>query len=240
MKKPLIWTAFFVAVGIALTPLLKADEANVSMSGKEVLEAMKKGNERFISGERKYPHLDAKRVKELVSGQNPIVTILSCSDSRVPPEHVFDVGLGDMFTIRVAGNVSDTDEIGTIEYGVHHLGTPLLIVMGHSSCGAVTAVATKADVGGSIPALVDNIAPAVEKVKHQHPDKAAKDLVPAAIKENVNQSIEDLLTNSADTRHLVESGKLLIVGAVYHLDDGKVEWLGKHPKEKELLKKASH
>lgn len=229
-----------LAITLSLSPVINAKDVKVNMTGEQVLEVMKEGNGRFVSGKRTYPHLDAKRIKELVSGQNPIVTVISCSDSRVPPEHLFDVGLGDMFTIRVAGNVCDTDEIGSIEYGVHHLGTPLLIVLGHSSCGAVTAVAAKAEVHGSIPALVDNIIPAVEKTQKDHPDLHGKELVSAAVKENVRQSIADLLTRSADTRHLVESGKLLIVGAVYHLDDGKVEWLGKHPQEKELIEKASH
>jgi carbonic anhydrase len=242
MKAKLSAVLFGCAVAFAVsgTPVLNADEAKVTMTGEQVLETLKQGNERFVSGKRTYQHLDAKRVKELAGGQNPTVTIISCSDSRVPPEHVFDAGLGDIFTIRVAGNVCDTDEIGSIEYGVHHLNTPLLVVLGHSGCGAVTAVATKADVGGSIPALVDNIIPAVEKTQTEHPDLHGKELVPAAVKENVRQGIADLIAHSADTRHLVESSKLLIVGAVYNLEDGKVEWLGKHPHEKELLEKASH
>jgi carbonic anhydrase len=164
-----------------------------------------------------------------------VATVLSCSDSRVPVELLFDQGIGDVFTVRVAGNVADTDELGTIEYGVDHLETPVLVVMGHTKCGAVTAVATGAEVHGHIPALVDNIGPAVAQAKAKNPTLDAKGIVAPAITENVFQAVSDVITKSAAVRSRLKDGKVKIVGALYHLEDGSVEWLGEHPKQKELI-----
>jgi methyl-accepting chemotaxis protein len=169
------------------------------------------------------------------NGQKPIVTILGCSDSRVPLERIFDQGVGDVFAVRVAGNVSDTDEIGSAEYGTGHLNTPLMVVLGHTKCGAVTAVATGAQVHGSIPGLVDNIIPSVEAAKAKHPGVTGKDIVPFAIEENVWQSIGDVLSGSEEIRTLVKEGKLAVVGAVYDIDTGKVNWLGQHPEQTAFL-----
>ena len=118
-----------------------------------------------------------------------------------------------------------------------HLGTPLMVVLGHTGCGAVTAVATDAELHGSIPALVDNIRPAVEKAQAAHPHLHGKKLVPAAVEANVWQSIEDLLRNSPATRERVAAGKLKVVGAIYDLHDGRVKWLGEHPAREKI---ASH
>ncbi|MEI6128068.1 MAG: carbonic anhydrase, partial [Pseudomonadota bacterium] len=147
----------------------------------------------------------------------------------------FDQGIGDVFVIRVAGNVADTDEIGTIEYGVGHLKTPLLIVLGHSKCGAVTAVATGAEVHGSIPKLVDNIIPAVKKAKEKAPDAKGDMLVKEAITMNVWQAIEDTFKGSEEVRHLVNSGNLKVVGALYDIETGKVTWMGSHPRQVDLV-----
>lgn len=221
-----------------MLPALSAISAGKGpgIDSNEALKMLKDGNERFVSGEREYPHLDKDRIDETSTGQAPFVTIVSCSDSRVPPEHVFDSGIGDLFVIRLAGNVCDVDSIGTIEYGVVHLQTPLLVILGHTSCGAVTAVVQEADVHGSIPKLVDNIVPAVEKVKHDHSDLEGDDLISASIKQNVWQSIEDTLLHSPETAELVKEGKLKVVGAIYALDSGEVEWLGEHPEQEKLLK----
>ncbi|MCA9730151.1 MAG: carbonic anhydrase, partial [Candidatus Eisenbacteria bacterium] len=139
------------------------------MTPDQALEALKAGNDRFVTGTSLFPHLDRKRRYETAKGQTPFVTVIGCSDSRVPIEALFDQGIGDVFVIRVAGNVCDTDEIGSIEYGVDHLGTPLMVVLGHESCGAVTAVVKDAEIHGSIPKLVDNIGPAVATARKFHP-----------------------------------------------------------------------
>ncbi len=204
----------------------------------EGLPRLTAGNARFVTGKSSHPDQTAKRIAETAEGQHPFVTVLSCSDSRVPPEVLFDEGIGDVFSVRVAGNVSDTDEMGSVEYGVDHLGTPLLVVMGHTKCGAVTAVATHAQVHGHIPELVDNILPAVEATRKKFPNAGNDDLVKEAIRANVFQSMATLLRDSEAVRARVESGKTEMVGAVYDIATGKVEWLGPHPDAAALMEEG--
>ena len=222
--------------------LLSAVMAAVAVGspGTDAIEALKQGNARFAGGSPQHVHAGLERVAETAAnGQKPIATILGCSDSRVPIERIFDQGVGDVFVVRVAGNVADGDEIGSAEYGTGHLGTPLLVVLGHSKCGAVTAVATGALVHGSIPGLVENIIPAVEAAKAKHPGVTGEALVPFAAEENVFQSISDLLSKSEEIRELVKSGKLEVVGAMYDLTTGKVNWLGQHKEQAALLSAPS-
>jgi methyl-accepting chemotaxis protein len=222
---------FVVAVGIS-----SAAESTVECTPAEAVERLQAGNARYAADEPLHPNTNADRRKETAeNGQHPFATVITCSDSRVPVERAFDQGVGDVFVIRVAGNVCDVDEVGSIEYGVDHLGTPVLVVLGHSGCGAVTAVATGAEVHGSIPPLVDNIQPAVETARKAHPDLHGKAIVPEAIKANVWQSINDLMKVSPATRKRVAEGKLRVVGAVYQLNTGKVDWLGEHPDQERLL-----
>lgn len=205
------------------------------VSAVEALIRLQRGNERFVSGNLEHPDLSPARIRENAKkGQFPFATVLGCSDSRVPVEIVFDQGVGSLFVIRVAGNVSDVDETGSMEYGFGHLKTPLVVVLGHTSCGAVTAVAQEAKVGGSIPALVDNIVPAVRKVKATESGPVAK-WINKAVQANVWQSIEELLKRSGEARHKVMGGSLSIVGAMYHLDSGKVEFFGEHPEQARIL-----
>jgi carbonic anhydrase len=144
--------------------------------------------------------------------------------------------VGDLFVVRVAGNVCNVDETGSLEYGIGHLGTSLLVVLGHEKCGAVTAVASGAELEGSIPQLVESIRPAVADAKRLHPGLSPDALVPFALRANVIRSIEDLLRRSATARRLVREGKVLIVGAVYDLETGEVTWLGPHPRQATLVK----
>ena len=195
---------------------------NSSISANEALQMLKDGNQRFIDGKSIHPHSDFERIKEVSTGQKPFVTINGCSDSRVPPELIFDQGFGDVFVVRNAGNVSDTDEVGTIEYGTEHLGTNLVVVMGHTKCGAVTSVAKNDHIEGSIPKLVDNIIPAVKKVKHSHKNEEYTSWLNEAIYENVNQSIKDILRKSEIISKLVKEDKVKIIGAIYDVDTGKV------------------
>jgi len=216
----------------------QADEASVARPmPDEALRTLRDGNDRFTAGTPGHPRQDVARAAATArDGQFPLATVLSCSDSRVPVEIVFDAGIGDLFVVRVAGNVADVDEIGSIEYGVGHLGTPLLVVLGHSKCGAVTAVVTDAEVHGLIPPLVENIRPAAAAARQAFPDLAAADLVPEAIRANVWQTIDDICHNSPATRELLAAGKLMIVGAVYDLETGSVNWLGPHPDQGRLLR----
>ena len=193
----------------------------------DVLQKLRDGNSRFVSGDSKYPNSSqARRTETAVNGQHPYATVIACSDSRVPVEMIFDAGIGDVFVIRVAGNVADVDEIGSIEYGVDHLETPVLVVLGHTHCGAVTAVAQNAPVHGSIPRLVDNIQPAVERVKKEHPEMDEAAIIAEAVKQNVWQTIHDLLHNSVAARERVHNGSLKIVGAIYDIASGRVDWMG--------------
>ncbi len=206
-----------------------------TVSPDAALQRLTDGNTRFVGGDSRHPNLTAERRTEVAKGQTPFATILTCSDSRVPAEAIFDQGLGDLFLVRVAGNVAKTDEIGSIEYGTGHLGTQLLVVMGHSSCGAVKAVVEGAEVHGNIPQLVDTIVPAVEKAKAANPGVPGAQLLAKAVEANVWQSIDNIFENSATIRDLVKAGKLKVVGAVYDLASGQVEVKGVHPEQARLL-----
>lgn len=206
----------------------------------EVLDLLTKGNERYAHEKSTYPHSNSARRDEVFSGQHPLATIISCSDSRVPPELLFDQGIGDLFIIRVIGNIGGADETGSAEYGVEHLGTPLLIVEGHTSCGAVNAAVTHAEVHGSIPPLLAHIKPAILTAQREHPNLHGADLVPEAIKANVFHSIEELFKRSEIIRSRTRLGKLKVVGAIYDIKSGQVAWLGNHPRQSALLSHKEH
>ena len=205
----------------------------------EAMTQLKAGNDRFATGHAIHPNQDRqRRFFTTTKGQHPFATAIACSDSRVPVEILFDQGIGDVFVIKVAGNVLDVDEVGSVEYGVDHLGTPVMVVLGHTHCGAVTAVVQDAEIHGSIPQLVDNIIPAVKKTKRDHPELTGDALVTAAVINNVWQGINDLLMHSPATRARVEAGTLQVVGAVYDIDTGKVQWLGTHPNQAAIMEAA--
>lgn len=209
-------------------------QKSMGLLRKTTLALLQEGNERFVCGTLKHPNTDpSHRALAALEGQEPFATVLSCSDSRVPVELIFDRGVGEIFTVRVAGNVADTDEIATIEYGVGHLHTPVVIVMGHSRCGAVTAVVKDVELEGLLPQLVDNIKPAAELAKHEGGEESV--IIANAIKANVWQSISDLLRRSAIVRKEIEAGGVSVIGAVYNLETGTVDWLGEHPDQKNIL-----
>lgn len=213
---------------------LYASETESSMTADQALAFLKDGNDRFINGKSQHPNQDsARRIETVTNGQHPFASILGCADSRVPLEVIFDRGIGDIFNVRVAGNVADIDEIGSLEYGAGHLKTPLIVVLGHSKCGAVTAVVKKDHVGPNIAKLVDNIIPAVAKAQQKNPSADVNTQIIEAITANVWQSIEDIVKHSPEIYELVETGKVKVVGALYDIETGKVTWLGTHP---ELIK----
>jgi carbonic anhydrase len=159
-----------------------------------------------------------------VSAQHPVAAILSCADSRVPPELVFDQGLGDLFTVRVAGNVVDDAIIGSLEYAAEHLGIPVIIVLGHSGCGAVKATIDGGEPNTHIQALVKAIQPAVDQA-YREPGP----LMDNAIRDNVLLAVKQLNESKPILAEMVRAGKLQIKGAVYHLDSGVVEYLKTDP-----------
>jgi carbonic anhydrase len=177
------------------------------------------GNQRFVAGKTRPVTVVSLRHK-LASGQQPHTIVLSCSDSRVSPELIFDQSLGDLFVVRAAGNVAGPVGLGSIEYAVDHLHSTLLVVLGHQKCGAVEAACSGDKMPSSnLDAIVDKINPAVTQAKtYAKPD----DLLESAIKENVHQSAKDVLANSEILRDAVKAGKLTVIEAEYQLDSGAV------------------
>lgn len=228
--------AIALLMALGLTAGAWSEEGAAAPSPEKILAELKASNEHYVTGKTAHPNeTQARRDETTDKGQHPVATFLSCSDSRVPVELIFDQGIGDIFVVRDAGNVCGSDEIGSIEYGVEHLGTPLLVVMGHSKCGAVTAAATNAAVGGSIPVILERILPAVASARQAFPGFDANALIPEIIKANVWHSIADLYQRSAIVRELAHERKLKVVGAIYDIQSGRVQWLGSHPQEAALL-----
>lgn len=222
-----------MVIAVAPAQALGAAALDPDPSPAQALVMLKQGNARFVAGKPLHPHQDAQRLTQAhmeKQDDHAYATIISCSDSRVPVEVIFDAGIMDLFVVRVAGNVMNTDEAGSIEYGVSHVDTPVLVVMGHTQCGAVTAV-TKMVQGHdlalerNIPPLVAPIVPAVKKAMLEHPQAAGLAVVPYATEENVWLGIETLFKESPSTVKLVKQGKLKVIGAIYNLSSGQVSWL---------------
>jgi carbonic anhydrase len=221
---------------LLLVGLVLAVDQPANVTPDEAIHRLVDGNLRFLQGKSVHPNNSSARVVETgASGQHPFAAVLSCSDSRVPLEILFDQGIGDIFVIRVAGNICGVNEMGSIEYAVEHVGTPLFLVLGHTECGAVKAAATNADTHGNIKLLVDQIGPAVSKAQSEHPDLHGIGLVPAVTEANVWHSIEELFKHSLTTRQYVQSGKLKVIAAVYDVKSGQIRWLGEHPLQSKLL-----
>ena len=195
------------------------DSSPAMPTADEVWNSLMAGNRRFVAGKPQERDLASLRHK-LASGQSPKAIILSCSDSRVGPELIFDQSLGDLFVVRTAGNVADAVAIGSIEYAVDHLRSSLLVVLGHQKCGAVNAACSGEKMPSpNLDAIVEKISPAVNRAKSY---AKSDDLIESAIKENVHQSASDLLANSEIIRDAVKSGKLTVIEAEYELDAGQV------------------
>lgn len=209
---------------------------NDAVDAVAAMNMLKEGNERWVAANTQNPSTEpARRADVATNGQHPFVTVLTCADSRLPVERLFDRGVGEIFTVRVAGNIAGDSEIATIEYGTGHLHTPLLVVMGHTKCGAVAAAVTDAEVHGKVAELVSRIEPAVDRAKRMTGDAGGDALTNAAIRENVWQTVTDLLKTSSGCRELVKNGQLQVVGAVCDVATGKVEFMGEHPWQSELV-----
>ncbi len=187
------------------------------MNSQEVLDRLKSGNERFVADKLDGKLQDSVRRSSLTGGQSPYAIILSCADSRVVPEMAFDTGLGEIFTVRVAGNIANSSSIASIEYAVAHLGSTLIVVMGHESCGAVTAAVNGGDNGYNLNHLLSHVTPALSACG------AGADLA-TVVKKNAELNGEELINRSSIIRNAVESGKVKIVPAYYSLESGKVDF----------------
>jgi len=204
-------------------------EALHPVSPSAALERLRAGNARFVRELRSLESLGGRHRREaLVDGQSPFAVILSCSDSRVPSELVFDCGLGDLFVVRVAGNVVAPSLVGSIEFAVSTFGTRLVVVMGHTRCGAIAATLDVVE-GATPPSpnlrdLVDRISPAVRSVIH-HPGEDRAQILHRATHANVRASVDKLRHGSTILEQRVSDGRLLVVGAEYALDSGEVTFL---------------
>lgn len=187
------------------------------MEIKDIITRLEEGNKRFTTDSLNQELVNTKRRTELTNGQAPHTIVLSCADSRVVPEHAFDAGLGELFVLRVAGNVANTSTIASIEYAVAHCGSQVIVVMGHQACGAVTAAIAGGDNGENLNHLLAHINPAIEAANSTD--------VTTVVKKNAELTAVELTTKSKIIGDAVANGLVKIVPAYYNLDSGKVDML---------------
>ena len=221
--------SFAVACGLVLCGTGLADAnppGKAIVAPDEAMQRLMEGNRHYVDNRLTNAAMSNAAVRaSLAASQNPYAIILSCSESRVPPEIIFDKGLGEIFVVRVAGNIPDPVVLGSIEYAAEHLGSTLIMVLGHERCGAVTAaVEAKGESTGSknIDAIVNQIAPSVDRAARDCPATTRDGLVGCVIATNARQVAAHLTEHSEILRHLAEANKIRIVVANYDLDDGKV------------------
>jgi carbonic anhydrase len=213
-----------LAIALMLSCLVIMGMATDGKSGITAEQAMKnlvEGNARFVSNQATHPNQAAKRRVEVVSGQHPFAIIVGCSDSRVPPEVLFDQGIGDLFVVRTAGQVMDDVTIGSIEYAVEHLNVPLIVVLGHDACGAVKATIEGGTAPGHLGSLVEFIKPAVDEAKASGNESQ---LLNSSIDINVRNIVNELSATKPILSSKIKEGKLKIVGARYLLNSGTVKF----------------
>jgi carbonic anhydrase len=202
----------------ALTETPEHPEQGAKVAPADALARLKAGNQRFVAGKLQHPHQNPRRRTELATGQRPFAIVLGCADSRTSPEVLFDQGLGDLFVVRVAGNILDDHVLGSIEYAVDHLGAQLIVVLGHQRCGAVQAAKetldSKAEAPAHINSIVAAIQPAVEATRGAD--------VEATIKANTDNVVQSLRSSEPVLKKEVEAGAITVLGAYYNLDTGAV------------------
>lgn len=204
---------------VTFTVLVLAATVSAQPAPTDPLTRLMAGNARFVAGKSVHANQDRTRLTEVAKGQKPFAMLLSCADSRVPPEILFDQGLGDLFVVRVAGNIADPHALGSLEYGAQVLGARFLMVLGHEYCGAVDAAVKGGHVGGHIDSIIASIAPAAARAKA---DPAKTDLLDRAVTENVREVLAAINKRSASLAGMAAKGELKIVGARYDLDSGEV------------------
>ena len=220
MKKTLCAFGVLFALSFNMSAVL-ANTNIENLSAKDAIQKLKDGNKRFVKVKSQHPDESKERRNEMLKGQHPFVVILSCSDSRVPPELIFDQGLGDIFEIRNAGNVLNEHVIGSIEYAVMHCGVKLIVIMGHQDCGAIAATLSGVSETKYIKALEDAIKPAIDHCKEQGLEVNSDNVVKA----HVMQDIEELMTQDTELVKYMKEHDVKIVPAYYHLDSGKVDFM---------------
>jgi len=192
----------------------------------EALKRLEEGNARFAAEQFNHPNLSEElRHKTFHEGQTPFVSILSCADSRAPVELVFDQGIGDIFSVRNAGNIYDDIELGSLEISVYKFNIPLIIVMGHTDCGAIKLGVEGDRLHGYMTKVIDHIIPVAEKVRKDNPDLEGDDFADEVCKANSLRVVDEILEHSDIFRKKVDNGELKIIAAMHCLKSGKVEWL---------------
>lgn len=199
------------------------------MTSIDGIERLQKGNRRFVNGNSQHAGQTAR--KDLSHGQSPFAIVLACSDSRVPVEMVFDQGFGDLFVIRVAGNIVAPSQIGSVEFAATQFGTTLAVVLGHSSCGVIQATLDELSLdtrhrSPNLRAIVDRVRPSVEPVLQSFNGEVNADSMKKATEANVKASVQHLRHGSLMLEQLIDNGELTVVGANYSLASGKVDFLG--------------
>lgn len=189
------------------------------MSADQALQKLKEGNKRFVSGKTIHPNQSSERRADVLKGQHPFAVVLGCADSRVPPEILFDQGIGDLFILRVAGNIADDALLASMEYAVDHLEVPLLLVLGHQKCGAVQAALQGGEAHGHLGCLMEALRPAVE-IGRSRPGDPVENTVMA----NVERVVRELRSSEPILAKAVKKGGLKILGAHYSLENGQVEF----------------
>ena len=220
MKKTLCAFGVLFALSFNMNAVLANTNID-NLSAEDAIQKLKDGNKRFVKAKSQHPDESKERRNEMLKGQHPFVVILSCSDSRVPPELIFDQGLGDIFEIRNAGNVLNEHVIGSIEYAVMHCGVKLIVIMGHQDCGAIAATLSGVSETKYIKALEDSIKPAIDDCKEQGLEINSDNVVKA----HVMQDIEELMAQDTELVKYMKEHDVKIVPAYYHLDSGKVDFM---------------
>lgn len=215
MKKLILLVLLLVTTGLA-------SDSGPAFTVEQSLEKLRNGNKRFIDGKPNRWSSGEKKRQELSSGQTPYACVITCSDSRVAPEQIFDAGLGDLFVIRVAGNVTPPDVIASADYAVGHLNCPVVVVMGHTKCGAVGAALSETNFPEPLNSLVEEIRPSVYACERKGYE--GESLYEGAIKENARAGAASLLSGSRDIEDAVADGHCTVLSAVYDIETGIVDW----------------
>jgi carbonic anhydrase len=202
-----------------------SQESLEKLKPKKALEMLQKGNERFVAGKKTKKSLLAQ-VEAYAGGQFPFAVVVSCMDSRTTVEHIFDLGLGDAFVIRIAGNVINDDILGSIEYACGAVGSKLVVVLGHSKCGAVKGACANVELG-NLTQLLDKVQPSIKAVSATMPgaDHHSHDFIEAVAHQNVKHGIDEILAKSPLIKDLVKKKKIAIAGGFYDISTGKVDFM---------------
>ncbi len=242
MKFIFLFSLFFFIIQLCFKKQAYAHEI-IQLTPAEALEDLIEGNERYVND--KCTHLEdsaLRREHTAIHGQYPIATVLACSDARVPVETLLDQAKGDIFVIRVAGNIVGSQALGSIDYSLEHIHVPLVVVLGHTKCGAIYSVVdslyAKEEFTPNIKKLLDPLLSIAKHKCKKVPNPSEEELIilkESLIEQNVWKSVSEVIKSSDVVKEMLENEKLLVIGAVYDIQTGKVNWLGRHPEEEDLL-----